>query len=94
MDVRNTPLEAQAILLNHINEQVATGHRVGPSLILADTRVVWFCYILGGWKALITTTLRDGMYYEVTYSVEKDEIYIDSYRKVQNHVIHNTPKDI
>ena len=46
--------------------------------------VVWNAYILGNIKALLSTTLHDGMYYEVTYNSEKDELYFDAYKKVQN----------
>ena len=49
-----------------------------------STYIVWFAYILGGWKALIRTTLPDGMYYEVTYNKEKGETYIDAYKKFEN----------
>lgn len=48
---------------------------------------VWFCYILGGWKALCSTTVPDGMYYEVTYDKDKKCTYVDAYRKVQNRAI-------
>lgn len=46
--------------------------------------VVWFCYILGGWKALVSTSLPDGMYYEVTCNISKREIYLDAYKKFKN----------
>jgi len=46
--------------------------------------IVWFCYILGGWKALVSTTLPDGRYYEVTYNKDKKETYVDLYVKVDN----------
>ena len=49
-----------------------------------DVYVVWNAYILGNIKALLSTTLRDGMYYEVTYNKEKDEIYFDAYKKFEN----------
>lgn len=45
---------------------------------------VWHCYILGNQKALLSTTLPDGMYYEVTYNAERDEIYFDAYKKFEN----------
>ena len=32
-----------------------------------DVFVVWFCKTLQNWKALLSTTISDGMYYEVTY---------------------------
>lgn len=49
-----------------------------------EVYVVWFCYILGGWKTLVSTTLPDGMYYEVTYNKDKHEIYLDAYKKFEN----------
>ena len=49
-----------------------------------EVYVVWFCYILGGWKSLVSTTLPDGMYYEVTYDKDKGAIYIDAYKKFDN----------
>ena len=49
-----------------------------------DVYVVWFAYILGGMKALLSTTLYDGMYYEVTYNKATKEIYLDAYKKFEN----------
>ncbi len=51
------------------------------------TFVVWFCKVLENWKAMVSTTLPDGMYYEVTYSGNKKETYVDAYKKFQNVVI-------
>lgn len=49
-----------------------------------EVYVVWFTYILGSWKALVSTTLPDGMYYEVTYNNEDHETYLDAYKKFDN----------
>lgn len=49
--------------------------------------VVWSCKTLGNWKALVSTTLVDGMYYEVTYDGANKRIYLDAYEKFQNVVI-------
>ena len=49
-----------------------------------EVYVVWFAFTLGNWKALCSTTLPDGRYYEVTYSKEKDKVFIDTYLKVDN----------
>lgn len=49
-----------------------------------DVYVVWFCKTLQNWKALISTTVSDGMYYEVTYNGDKHETYIDAYKKWEN----------
>ena len=54
-----------------------------------DVYVVWQCYILGNAKWLLSTTLPDGMYYEVTYNKSKDEFYLDAYKKFENMSIVN-----
>jgi hypothetical protein len=46
--------------------------------------VVWLCKILQNNKALLSTTLLDGMYYEVTYNGDKKEFYLDAYKKFEN----------
>ncbi len=51
---------------------------------LDDIYVVWFSKTLQNWKCLISTTLPDGMYYEVTYNGDKQETYIDAYKKFDN----------
>ena len=33
---------------------------------------------------MISTSLPDGMYYEVTYNKQKDEFYFDAYKKFDN----------
>lgn len=49
--------------------------------------VVWFSYILGGWKAMISSSIPDSMYYEVTHSVVTQDTYLDAYKKFENVVI-------
>jgi hypothetical protein len=49
-----------------------------------DVYVVWFSKTLQNWKALVSTTLPDSMYYEVTFNGDQDEAYLDAYRKVDN----------
>ncbi len=49
--------------------------------------IVWQCKALQNWKFLISTSLRDGMYYEVTYNGDKKEWYIDAYKKFENRCI-------
>lgn len=48
---------------------------------------VWKSKVLQNWKYLLSTTLFDGMYYELTYNGDKDEWYLDAYKKVENSVI-------
>lgn len=46
--------------------------------------VVWQCKTLQNNKALLSTTLFDGMYYELTYNGDKKELYLDAYKKFEN----------
>ena len=52
-----------------------------------DVYVVWFCKTLQNWKGLASTTVPDGMYYELTYNGDKDEMYLDAYKKFENRCI-------
>ena len=54
-----------------------------------DVFMVWCCKTLQNNKALLSTTLFDGMYYEITYNGDKDEAYIDAYKKWENFKIEN-----
>lgn len=49
--------------------------------------VVWYCKTLQNHKALLSTDLKDGMYYELTYNGDKKELYFDAYKKFQNIAI-------
>ena len=53
----------------------------------ADVFVVWSCKALQNNKALLSTTVSDGMYYEVTHNGDKKEIYLDAYKKWENKCI-------
>lgn len=52
-----------------------------------NTYIVWKCKILQNWKYLISTSLIDGMYYELTFNGDKHEWYLDAYKKFENQVI-------
>lgn len=49
--------------------------------------VVWLNKTLQNNKALLSTTLSDGMYYELTYNGDKKELYLDAYKKFENRCI-------
>ena len=49
-----------------------------------DVFIVWMCKALQNSKALVSTTLCDGMYYELTYNGNKNELYVDAYKKWEN----------
>ena len=52
-----------------------------------DVFIVWLCKTLQNNKALLSTTLFDGMYYELTYNGDKKELYFDAYKKFENRCI-------
>lgn len=52
-----------------------------------DVFVVWSCKTLQNNKALLSTTLSDGMYYEITYNGDRQEAYLDAYKKFENRVV-------
>lgn len=61
----------------------ADGEQITPD----DVYIVWMCKTLQNSKALASTTLFDGMYYEVTYNGDKHEMYFDAYKKFENRCI-------
>ena len=52
-----------------------------------EVYTVWKCKALQNWKYLLSSTLPDGMYYELTYNGDKKEWYLDAYKKFENKVI-------
>lgn len=71
------------IVRNYITEHLDKSDTVPPF----DVYTVWKCKALQNWKYLISSTLNDGMYYEVTRHGDKGEWYLDAYKKFQNVVI-------
>jgi hypothetical protein len=60
-------------ILNHLDKSDET-----PQF---EIFTVWKCKILQNWKYLVSSTLPDGMYYELTYNGDKNEVYFDAYKK-------------
>lgn len=52
-----------------------------------EVYVVWFCKTLQNFKALLSTPVADGMYYELTYNGDKKQLYFDAYKKYENKCI-------
>jgi hypothetical protein len=71
------------LLKNHVDSHYAAADEK-PAY---EVYIVWFTYILGGWKANLATDMPDGKYYELTYNAAKQETYIDEYVKVVNVVV-------
>ena len=74
--------KAKQIVIDYYNEHVEKTDN--KKLTESEVFIVWFSKTLQNWKALISTTISDGMYYEVTYNGDKKETYLDAYKKWEN----------
>ena len=71
------------IIRNYIIEHLDKSNNI-PEF---EVYTVWKCKILQNWKYLLSSTLPDGMYYEVTYNGDVNEFYLDAYKKFENRKI-------
>lgn len=75
--------KALKIVMDYISEHL---DKSDPSVEFGAF-IVWKAKILQHWKYLISSTLYDGMYYELTYNGDRHEWYLDAYKKFENRVI-------
>lgn len=73
---------AKELVVNYFNDHVDKTDK--KTITEDDVFIVWFCKTLQNWKALVSTTISDGMYYEVTHNGDKNETYLDAYKKWEN----------
>lgn len=73
---------AKAAVVKYANEHLDKTD--GVQITEDDVFIVWSCKTLQNNKALVSTKLPDGMYYELTYNGDKDELYFDAYKKFEN----------
>lgn len=84
----NNDFERLAIkaVVDYHNEQADSTDENGK--ISADNvYIVWMVRALQNNKALLSTTIPDGMYYEFTWNGDKNEGYLDAYKKWKNTVV-------
>ena len=74
--------KAKQLVVDFFNEEAEKTD--GFVLTVDDVYIVWWSKTLQNWKALVSTTVSDGMYYEVTYNGDKKETYVDAYKKWKN----------
>lgn len=79
--------KAKQIVIDYYNEHVEITDN--KKLKESEVFIVWFSKTLQNWKALISTTISDGMYYEVTHNGDKKETYLDAYKKWENVCVKN-----
>lgn len=80
--------KAREIVKDYFNSNVDVTDK--KQITINNVFVVWFAKTLQNWKALVSTTVSDGMYYELTYNGDKDEIYVDVYKKWENFKLPGT----
>lgn len=73
---------AKEVVVKYFNEHVEKTDN--KKITEDDVFIVWFCKTLQNWKALVSTTISDGMYYEITHNGDKNETYLDAYKKWEN----------
>ena len=74
--------KAKKLVVDYFNGRVDKTD--GFELTEDEVFIVWFSKTLQNWKAFVSTTISDGMYYEITYNGDKKEAYIDAYKKWEN----------
>ena len=84
-------VKARELVLEYANAHIDVTDNM--QIGLDNVYVVWFAKTLQNFKALLSTTLPDGMYYEVTYNGDKKEFYIDAYKKFDNKCIKESEDD-
>ena len=77
---------AKKQVVEYFNDRADAADKNGH-ITLDDVFVVWYCKTLQNHKALLSTTVSDGMYYECTYNGDKSEMYLDAYKKWENKCI-------
>nr|DAE52114.1 MAG TPA: hypothetical protein [Caudoviricetes sp.] len=84
MDELQFTEKAKQMVADYSNKMnIIDEYKVTPEEIY----VVWACKTLQNNKALLSTNVPDGRYYEVTYNGDKQEFYFDAYIKEHNQLI-------
>jgi hypothetical protein len=77
--------KARRIVMDYFNSHVDVTD--GVQITMDDVYIVWFSKTLQNWKALVSTTVPDGKYYEVTHDGDKGRTYVDVYVKLENFTV-------
>lgn len=79
MEAQDFLPKCKQMVADYANEQT-----VIQVVLPEDVYVVWYCKTLQNAKALLSTPIPDGMYYEVTLNGNTNDMYLDAYMKVKN----------
>jgi flagellar hook assembly protein FlgD len=78
--------KCKEIVVDYFNSQADSTDKNGR-ITEDNVFVVWAVKVLQNNKALLSTTVSDGMYYELTHNGDKKEIYLDAYKKWKNYAV-------
>ena len=81
-DVDALQKKAKQIVVDYYNDNAEKTDNV--KITQDNVYVVWFSKTLQNWKAMVSTTVSDGMYYELTHNGDNKETYLDAYKKWEN----------
>jgi len=80
------PKRARILVMEQINEAgigTPRGQEI-DRISLDEIYVVWFAFVLGRWKAILSTSRPDGRIWEVSHHKEHGVTFVDSYLKTHN----------
>lgn len=79
------------IVVDYFNENVDKTDN--KQITEEDVFIVWSCKCLQNNKALVSTNVSDGTYYEITHNGDKQETYVDAYKKWDHYVVRHNRRD-
>lgn len=85
MDTKEFIQLCKDIIVDYANNHL--DHTDKNKIDTDDVYVVWYSKTLQNSKALLSTTLPDGMCYELTLNGSMAEVYMDAYKKWENRKI-------
>lgn len=84
--------KARQIVTDYFNRKVDATDSI-ELLHPSDTFVLWFSKTLQNWKALVSTNIPDGKYYEITYDGDRNQAYLDVYVKLENVTVQDLAEE-
>lgn len=76
---------AKGQVVNYTNEHIDKTDN--KQITKDDVFMVWCCKTLQNKKALLSASFKGAPYFEITYNGDKDETYVDVYKKEKNYVV-------
>ena len=77
-----TSYQFEVAAKNAVMKVISINHE--EEFTIKDLSFVWFARILGYMKAIVIDNGQNNRLFEVTYNLDKDEMYVDEYDKRSN----------